>query len=241
MARAGLGRRRKINVMKDTKSPKVQERRVTTRVDCCYPVECELEGQRFPGSVTNMGLGGMRLLAERELSRDTTLQVHSKEPGWGSLAARVVWSRARAEGDDFESGLIYRDGLKELENSWVKAALQHLGFESSSLYERRRTLRANTSLQAQLAVAGRPYACVMRDLGLGGALVETPAQILGIQDRAAVTLEVNLPDKQVLFAHVVYSRLLPSGAQQHGLCFDPDRHNQAQARLVEGYLEALHS
>lgn len=228
--------------MKETKIAKAQERRVTTRVDCCYPVDCDLEGARFPGSVTNMGLGGMRLLSERELERDSTLHIYSHEPGWGSLAARVVWSRPRTEGsDDFETGLIYRDGLKELDNSWVKAALQHLGFESSSLYERRRTLRATTSLQAQLAVAGRPYPCVMRDLGLGGALVETPSQILGIQDRAAVTLEVNLPEKQILFAHVVYSRLLPSGHQQHGLCFDPDRHNQAQARLVEGYLEALHS
>lgn len=227
--------------MKETKLAKPQERRVTTRVDCCYPVECEQGSERFPGTVTNMGLGGMRLLSERELETDAALHVHSHEAGWGALAARVVWSRPRTHGDDFETGLIYRDGLEELDNSWVKAALKHLGFESKSLYERRRTLRANTSLQAHLAVAGKPYACVMRDLGLGGALVETPAPIIGIQDRAAVTLEVNLPDKQILFAHVVYSRLLPSGHQQHGLCFDLDRHNQAQARLVEGYLEALHS
>ena len=227
--------------MKETNIVKVQERRVTTRIDCCYPVECELDGSRFSGSVTNMGLGGMRLLSDRELSRDTTFHIHSQEPGWGSLTVRVVWCRARPESDDFETGLVYHDGLQELENSRVKAALQHLGFESGSLYERRRTLRAATSLQAQLTVAGRAYPCVMRDLGLGGALVETPSPILGIQDRAAVNLEVNLPDKQVLFAHVIYSRLLPSGHQQHGLCFDPDRHNQAQARLVEGYLEALHS
>jgi hypothetical protein len=227
--------------MKETKLPKTQERRVTTRVDCCYPVDCELAGQRFAGTVTNMGLGGMRLLSERELEREGSLMIFSHEPGWGPVAARVVWSRERNGSDDFETGLIYRDGLQELDSSWVKAALQHLGFESASLYERRRTLRAATSLQAQLAVAGKPYPCIMRDLGLGGALVETPSAILGIQDRAAVTLEVNLPDKQILFAHVVYSRLLPSGHQQHGLSFDPDRHNQAQARLVEGYLEALHS
>ena len=227
--------------MKETKMPKTQERRVTTRVDCCYPVDCEHSGQRFTGTVTNMGLGGMRLLAERELEREVTLMIHSHEPGWGPVAARVVWSRERTGGDDFETGLIYRDGLQELDSSWVKAALQHLGFESASLYERRRTLRAATALQAQLAVAGKPYPCIMRDLGLGGALVETTSPILGIQDRAAVSLEVSLPDKQVLFAHVVYSRLLPSGHQQHGLSFDPDRHNQAQARLVEGYLEALHS
>lgn len=227
--------------MKETKLAKPQERRVTTRVDCCYPVECEQGAERFRGTVTNMGLGGMRLLSERELETDASLQVHSHEPGWGGLAARVVWSRPRTHGDDFETGLIYRAGLEDLDNSWVKAALQHLGFESRSLYERRRTLRANTSLQARLGLAGQQYACVMRDLGLGGALVETPAQIIGIQDRSAVTLEVNLPDQQILFARTVYSRLLPSGHQQHGLCFDPDRHNQAQARLVEGYLEALHS
>lgn len=227
--------------MKETKIAKTQERRVTTRVDCCYPVDCELAGQRFSGTVTNMGLGGMRLLADREIPSDAGLQVFSQEPGWGPVATRVVWSRERTGSDDFESGMVYRDGLQELDSSWVKTALQHLGFESSSLYERRRTLRAATSLQAQLSVAGKPYACVVRDLGLGGALVETSSPILGIQDRAAVTLEVSLPDKQSLYAHIVYSRLLPSGHQQHGLSFDPDRHNQAQARLVEGYLEALHS
>ncbi|MFN8607264.1 MAG: PilZ domain-containing protein [Vulcanimicrobiota bacterium] len=227
--------------MKETKLAKTQERRITTRVDCCYPVDCEVAGERFAGTVTNMGLGGMRLLSSRQLSSDSSLQIFSHEPGWGPVATRVVWSRERSGGDDFESGMVYRDGLQELDSSWVKTALQHLGFESSSLYERRRTLRAATSLQAQLAVAGKPYPCIMRDLGLGGALVETASPILGIQDGAAVSLEVSLPDKQVLFAKIVYSRLLPSGHQQHGLSFDPDRHNQAQARLVEGYLEALHS
>lgn len=215
------------------------ERRNTTRVDCCYQVECTGPPGTFKASVTNMGLGGMRLLTEEELRPEDCLNIQQTDMGWGSLSVRVVWCRPRASGDNFEAGVVYRDGLQELENSWVKGALQRLGFETNSLYERRRTLRARTQVEAGLKVAGKMYTCTMLDLGLGGALVETAKSIAGIQEGASVSLEVHLQGAEPLAARIVYSRTMPNDAQQHGLCFAADRLTQAQARLVEGYLQAL--
>ena len=213
------------------------ERRNTMRVDCCYQVECTRPEGSFKASVINMGLGGMRLLSAQELQAEECFSVQQAD--MGSLSVRVVWCRPRSTGDNFETGVVYRDGLEQLENSWVKGALRRLGFETRSLYERRRTLRARISVQADLTLAGKVYGCTMLDLGLGGALVETPKPILGVQEGAKVNLAVQLEGAEPLSARIVYSRQLEGGSEQHGLCFDADRLTQAQARLVEGYLQAL--
>jgi hypothetical protein len=211
------------------------ERRNTTRVDCCYQVECGHPQGSFRASVVNMGLGGMRLLCNQELQAEDCLSL--RQADMGSLSVRVVWCRARTSGDNFECGVVYSDSLEQLENSWVKGALRRLGFEAKSLYERRRTLRARTSVDADLSLAGKVYSCTILDLGLGGALVETARPILGIQDGAPVNLAVRIEGAEPLAAQIVYTRHL-DGGQQLGLCFDADRLTQAQARLVEGYLQA---
>lgn len=225
--------------MKKKISAPTAERRHTTRVECCYQVECQGSDGKFPASVINMGLGGMRLLMDHEVPPEAILSVQQTHQGWGALTVRVVWTRARTGGDNFECGVVYKDTLEQLEKSWVKSALQRLGFDSKALYERRRTLRAPTSTPGILNVASRDYSCTVADLGMGGALVELAQPIVGLQEGARVTLSTQVEEVEPLKARLVYIRSLPEGSQQCGLCFDPDKLTQAQARLVEGYLQAL--
>lgn len=219
----------------------LSERRRTTRVDCCYQVHCGLESQKFDVSVINMGLGGMRIISEVRLLPEQLLQLSQPAGGFGQIGAEVVWSRPRVRGQDFEAGLVYRDDLLKMENSWVKAALQRLGFETSTLLERRRSPRFATSVGCQLYVKEQPSPCLMRDLGLGGALLRAEASIEGADEGTLVALEVGIGDRQLLNGRIVYARALEGNAMQYGLCFDTDQWTQQQARLVEGYLVSIRS
>lgn len=225
--------------MKKKLSAPAVERRHTTRVECCYQVECQAGDRKFAASVINMGLGGMRLLMDQEIAPEEILRVQQTHQGWGALTVRVVWTRLRTGGDNFECGVVYKDTLEQLEQSWVKGALKRLGFDSKALYERRRTLRAPISTPGILNVATKDYACTVADLGMGGALVELTQPVVGMQEGARVTLSTQVDEVEPLKARVVYIRSLPEGSQQCGLCFDPDKLTQSQARLVEGYLQAL--
>lgn len=213
------------------------ERRRTTRVDCCYQVECQVGADSFSASVVNMGLGGLRLLSDFRLQPSDSVKV--RQATGGMMTVEVIWSRPRVPHDGFEAGVVYRDDLQQMEDSWVKLALKRLGFESSSLFERRRSPRFALSVDCNLLLDGVPFPCLMADLGLGGALVETATPIPGGDEGVGVGLEVQIAESLVLAARIVYSRALKQGKQQYGLCFDRDKLNQEQAKLVEGYLLAL--
>jgi len=213
------------------------ERRRTTRVDCCYQVECQGQAERFQASVINMGLGGLRLLTDHRLQPTDSVKI--QQASGGLMTVEVVWSRPRSPGEGFEAGVVYREDLQQMEDSWVKIALKRLGFESSSLFERRRSPRFALSVDCNLVLGGVSFPCLMADLGLGGALVETSTPIPGGDEGVGIGLEVQIAESLVLAASIVYSRALKEGKQQYGLCFDGDRLTQDQAKLVEGYLQAL--
>jgi hypothetical protein len=209
-------------------------RRQTTRVDCCYPVDCSFEQESFRASVINMGLGGLRLVSPKQLPLRQKLRLSQSTSNGGELQVEVVWSRAREESSDgFESGVIYRDHLDLLEKSWVKQALVHLGFEKNALYERRRHRRSPVSVQAKL---GDCKVAVL-DLGLGGALVEAPSGT-PFQEGQMLDLVVSVEPSLPLQVQVVYQRARGEH-HRYGLCFMPAQEVQERARLIEGYLAAL--
>ncbi len=211
------------------------ERRQTIRVDCCYQVGCAIEGEEFPGTVSNMGLGGMRLLIPRRLPNGSELTLTQADLDAGSVNSKVIWTR-ELRGGEVETGLAYEGPPGRLQQSWVKPALQRLGFEVMPQHERRQHVRVNVKTTASLEAAGRKTPCTVVDLGLGGALVEGP--INGFQSGDACSLLVDIPECEPLAARLVYVNELDAG-YRCGLRFEPDRLTRAQARLVEGYLSAL--
>lgn len=174
----------------------------------------------------NLGLGGLCLVGHHKLEVGHELTVCPTEEGWEGVTARVVWT----VGD--ETGLVYAGPLEKLEHSWVKKALQQLGFESLDLYERRRYVRAPADVAARLKNGEVEYPCVLKDLGLGGALVQTkkPAP-LEPGTRVQLQMESDLDDP--LPARLAYRR-----KDLLGLCFEPDRLTRSQLRLLQGYLRS---
>jgi hypothetical protein len=128
----------------------------------------------------------------------------------------------------------------------VKSALQRLGFEGAAIYERRRHLRTLLDMQCHIELDGHQHACRLLDLGLGGALIQTAIPVPLAREGSDLKLKVEIPGCEPLPARIVYLRNPqddePSeSARRYGLCFDKDSITRGQARLVEGYLQAMGS
>ena len=214
----------------------IPERRQTTRIPCCYQVSCQLNGEAFPATVSDMGLGGMRLLLPRRLAAEARLVVEQSDLSErGTVELTVVWTRQLRSGE-VETGVAYEGPPERLEQSWIKPALQRLGFEARA--ERRQHVRVGLSAGGHLEFAGQQVPCTVVDLGLGGALIEGPQPPPSLREGESCQLVVDIPDCSPLAARVVYHQKLENG-WRCGLRFEPDRLTRSQARLVEGYLSAL--
>ena len=224
----------------------VADRRQATRIDCCYQVECRRASTEFSASVVNMGLGGMRFVSAQPLEPEDLITVRQPDGALAPLTVRVVWTRPHGAKLNFESGVVYLGPVQQLESSWVKSALQRLGFEGAAIYERRRHLRTLTDIAAHIELDGHKHACRLLDLGLGGALIQTGKPVPLACEGAEIKLFVEIPGCQPLLAQIVYLRNPQDeepgeSARRYGLCFEKDGVNKAHARLVEGYLQAMGS
>lgn len=211
------------------------ERRQTTRVECCYQVECSHASGNWQASVVDMGLGGLRLRSLRVPEVGEQLVLQQSDHSFGDIQVEVVWTRLLADAQR-EFGVVYRCDVESMERSWVKDALRRLGFETAALYERRRHVRRHTTASATLeGPPGLSAAATILDLGLGGALIETALEI-----SAGNEFQLRSPLlENSLHCRVIYCRQAGSNRYRCGLSFEPGSENRLQARLLEGYLGAL--
>lgn len=156
-----------------------EERRRLIRVRCDYQVQCQVGETRLPARVVDIGLNGMRLLLEQRVKSPASMQVHHPSSVLGFDSEEVVchvrWCRKRRKGDGYEVGLQYADTEGNVRHSWVKYLLKELGFDERSIFTRRKSIRAQASLPAQIVDgAGGRLQGIVVNLGAGGALFEGP-------------------------------------------------------------------
>lgn len=150
------------------------ERRELFRMRCHFEVEGVLEQKVFPGQIVDMSLGGMKLRCFQKLAVGQSVLISCRidVPCEETISCKVQWARTRdADGVTF-SGLSYDESDIVLGNSWVKLVLKELGFRPDRLFQRRKYVRAECVIPAELShregrVVGRLY-----NLGARGALVE---------------------------------------------------------------------
>ncbi len=180
-------------------------------------------------TVIDLGYGGLRLLAQRGWPHQQKLSIEPSQGQAQPVSAKVVWSRP-CQGEQ-ETGVVYLGPLPELQQSWVTNALKGLGFGEEHFEERRRFVRWPTELSGALTSQGQEQPITLRDLSLGGALVECTSDWERGQE---VQLSLALPMSETLAARVVYQR-----DRLVGLCFQDDQSTRARARLMEGYLQSM--
>jgi diguanylate cyclase (GGDEF)-like protein len=159
--------------------PPLPQRRRTVRIPCQFAVSClGSDRVRFPGVVKDMSLQGMRMEIPQQVEPGTLLAVvpSTSSP---AVTVRVVWCRVTQTPGTYVAGAVYQISGAVLERSWVKQALQSIGFSRVPTEERRAPARVTVQLPASVQAEGKLGALPARtvNLGAGGCLVDCPEQL----------------------------------------------------------------
>ncbi|MBI3925404.1 MAG: PilZ domain-containing protein [Armatimonadetes bacterium] len=182
------------------KQDSVEERRKVIRLRCRYTVFCILGSDIWQATVVDMGLQGLRLQMERKLSKGTMVSLVYRNAAGGTpvvkkadliadpdLAAQrgvrcqVNWVNQDRYSKTVEVGVTYADAPDRMSRSWVKKILREIGFDESTIFQRRKIIRVVSSIPCQIRVqegasqgtiAGRAL-----NMGAGGTLVQTDDSI----------------------------------------------------------------
>ncbi len=162
-----------------TPRPPVPQRRRTVRIPCQFAVSClGSDRVRFPGVVKDMSLQGMRMEIPQQVEPGTLLAVvpSTSSP---AVTVRVVWCRVTPTPGTYVAGAVYQISGAVLERSWVKQALQSIGFSRVPSEERRQSARVNAQLPAAVQAEGKLGAMPARTVNLcaGGCLVDCPENL----------------------------------------------------------------
>lgn len=161
----------------------IQNRKVV-RLRCNYQVRCSMYGQRFTAKVVDMGLKGMRLELPCRVERGQLLSVQYDGPfgcyDLDTVQASVVWSHLVPATQTSIVGVCYTNPPAYLERSWVKHLLRVFDLEHVTPHDRRRHVRVPVTMLATIDSAAMndvQAKAVLRDIGLGGALLECEVEV----------------------------------------------------------------
>ncbi|MBX3170342.1 MAG: PilZ domain-containing protein [Candidatus Eremiobacteraeota bacterium] len=145
----------------------VEERRRVLRLTCLY----ETNLGRHSAEILDLSPAGLGLLTNRKLSRGTSLQVAAPAAYADFAPVDGLVRFCRPFRDRFRIGLEYRGSLIP---TWANPALKDLGFMPAHLDQKRRYVRAQTSLPVEVRDwRGEFELATLLDLSRGGTLLRT--------------------------------------------------------------------
>jgi c-di-GMP-binding flagellar brake protein YcgR len=160
------------------------ERRQLIRLECQYDIEGKTAaGKKFKGQIVDMGLKGMKLRTFEQLKAGDLLAITYPVPILeipnDTISCKVMWTQTRPRDYVLFAGLGYAEDEKSMARSWVKYLLKQLGFSKELIYQKRRYVRAECFVPAQMMYPGNhlPIDGRLYNLGVGGALVEFAAPL----------------------------------------------------------------
>ena len=175
-------------------SRNLAEKRRALRVKSYAQVEVTCEGQSYRGTVTELGVEGLRLKSlEAPLAQGQALDIHYELPDEveerGSVKVQVAW--VQRVGREMVAGARYVDSRENMRRSWVRLLLQEIGFDDSRIFQKRQHLRVDTTIPARVFQHEQLIGGEHRvdNLGIGGALLHSSDPL----DKGAIySLEMSL-------------------------------------------------
>lgn len=194
------------------KQPKQQ--RAMTRVNCNIAVVCKQGDKTFKSRVLDIGLNGMRLAVLERFAPGTRLEVVPEAGGMEPINIEVLWCRKRRNQEVLEIGIKFPDSEEKQASSWVRVAMQRLGFGVIPVTERRQSIRLEMAYPLALIHGPLRFPIKLVNLSAEGAAVEGAESV---NAGAAVKL-AGLPGGQDLSGKVIYCRpLQASGSFRMGI------------------------
>lgn len=204
-----------------------ERRQGLIRLRCSYKCIYSHAKSRLPGTIVDLGEGGLALSHADPLGQGQQLKVYCPfidlEGPCAAVEGSVCWTRVKKNGS-------HRSGLKinVTPESWVSAILQMLGFPGQGEPSKRRWIRADCNLPARLG----DHDVKVHNLGVGGALIETKYALSDGPMKIVIGPFLKLEPLQVE-GRVTHLR----NENLHGFQFNDL--NPPQLKLLGLYLKAL--
>ncbi len=149
------------------------EKRRVVRLKCSHRVQVRLEDRIVDAMVSDIGLGGLRLVLTESIEGGTMVALTSMELDAQEVKSKIVWCKPNVDLDIHEAGVQFQEDPELLGQSWVSSLLHTLGAEQR-VFEGRKHIRALAGLVASAEISdGRLVEGSIQDLGLGGGQLMT--------------------------------------------------------------------
>ena len=216
------------------------ERRKLTRMRCHYKCQAELEGKKLEATISDLGVGGLRLKVFQALKKGQKLLVYSPfnevSEGSNPVEVQVLWTHQPERNFATYAGLKYSSDPKVMSKTWVKSVMKQLGFTPESILSKRRWARAHCFLEGSIRRTDKSRQGIrIQNLGVGGVLFEYADLLAFGEQTVRLGPHEKLPPLDIT-GNLVKAR--PQGKHYlYGLEFGELK--PAQLRLLAIYLKAL--
>lgn len=210
------------------------ERRHSLRVPCKWAVTLKTpEAEVLTGTAVDVSPRGLQVQwnGNVSLTRGSTVEVGSSTQGGEPCHCQVRW--VRRQGGRTLAGLAF-ENLDQLPRSWVHPLL--LKAFPRRLEQRRYSLRIRCKLSGQVNAPGGSFPVTVRDLSIGGALLEGPQPL---QEGCTVELVLGpwAPLPALTLVGQVQRLQKPKGTYLVGLRFEGGK---VPRELLLNYVESLY-
>jgi hypothetical protein len=161
----------------------LSDSRSVLRIPC--QIRCQIVergGLCQQATIVDIGLRGLRLQVPGKIRKGSVVTLSSTSADGQGVHCRIEWKKP--QGDGFLTGVSFRDSEEVLSRSWLIAELKAIGVEAVQTALRRRGVRVICDAPCLLISGDSRSEALMRDLGLGGSLVECAGPGLKVGDPA---------------------------------------------------------
>lgn len=153
------------------------DRRELIRLRCHYDVEFAVKGKKHKGQVVDMSLKGMKLRGFVPAKVGDIVEVSNPreilDSSVNTIKCKVLWCRKRERDFVVFLGVAYAESDQVMSRSWIKSILRELGFDSQKIFQKRKFVRAECFIPANLVYGhGKSVEGQVYNLGVGGTLIE---------------------------------------------------------------------
>lgn len=219
------------------------DHRAITRLPCQRAVRFTWDQKRkSQGFLTDVGLGGARLVSPVKLEPGTMVALSPQQKGAGGepVAFEVRWCNPSGEDYDdpkeaFQVGLALRAQMPEFVASWLADLLADQGLRPEQISQRRQYLRVNAEMGAKLGGLDEELdPCIIQDISVGGVGVRTKLLFsAGAQVQLGLPAQAGTP--ALIMGGKIVSRRRGRGNWIYGVSFTDVTSTQRTAleQLVE--------
>lgn len=176
--------------------PHLDERRTTPRARCNIPLSCQTAEGAMVCTLKDLSATGARLVSDQKCRKGVVIKLSPPkgmdEGAKNVVKAKVAWVRPTR--GSYMMGVKFESAA----GGWVRNVLREIGLGAAPPTQQRKFVRVPGDIMVKLQAQGFEKTARLRDLGIGGALLNVRERIgKGESVRVTLPAESDVPELQI--------------------------------------------